>query len=179
MVYWTCTHPVLLLCCRLEPLRCSQCKFNHYCGRKCQVRWRLWCSHFECIHMYVYDSGCLHTQQEDWPMHKGECPGMAAIHPQLPSDTMRFVLRLLAKTKPEKVRPYMRCYRVHWLHSTVLNPLHMLAIPSWSRRRTRYSCFCLQNGSCWLCPLYMYLKCHAILISIFLEYCFIHKIYQN
>ena len=42
-------------------------------------------------------------QQDDWPMHKGECPGMAAIHPQLPSDTMRFALRLLAKIRLEKV----------------------------------------------------------------------------
>ena len=42
-------------------------------------------------------------QQDDWPMHKGECPGMAAIHPQLPSDTMRLVLRLLAKIRLEKV----------------------------------------------------------------------------
>ena len=56
-------------------------------------------------------------QQEDWPMHKGECPGMAAIHPQLPSDTMRFVLRLLAKTKLEKVCPYVGWCRVHSLHT--------------------------------------------------------------
>ncbi|XP_065916740.1 histone-lysine N-methyltransferase SMYD3-like [Dysidea avara] len=50
-------------------LRCTQCKYIHYCSHRCQ--------------------------KQDWLVHKEECAGICRISPNLPTDSMRLLLRCL------------------------------------------------------------------------------------
>jgi SET and MYND domain-containing protein len=58
--------------------KCSRCKFVFYCSKECQ--------------------------KSDWEFHKIECKGISSISPQVPTDTVRLILRLLVnKTMANKM----------------------------------------------------------------------------
>ena len=47
----------------------------------------------------VIPTGCV--QKEDWKCHRGECKGIAKVHPKVPTPLMRMVMRAIQR-KNEK-----------------------------------------------------------------------------
>lgn len=128
----------------------------------------LWCSHFECIHtVRIWFWLLAHYSKRIGPCTRGsvqEWPPFTLNFPVIQCDSC-----FGCWPRPSWKRSVLMwggAGYIHCIHSIVLNPLYMLAIPSQSRRCTDIHVFVSRMAlvSLILC---MYLKCHTILISIF------------